>query len=162
MPDNFTMRIDGLDRVMSDFEKAGVNYRPLVQQAMGKATLHLKNTIQENITNKGIAFQGNLRRSVQVREATADKGVIGVGEKYGGAVEFGRRPGKMPPVAAIERWAAIKLGAPGAGFVIARKIGMKGTKPQPFVEPAFRSEAEKVVNYFKDAVDVVFSMMAGK
>lgn len=159
---SFSLRIEGLDEMISDFKRAGVNYEPIVAQAMSKSTNKLKNTIKANIVAKGITFQGNLGRSVSVIESTARKGVVGVGEKYAAAVEFGRRAGKMPPVAAIERWARIKLGAPGAGFVIARKIGKKGTKAQPYVEPAFRSDAQSILNYFADATNVLVRIMGGK
>ena len=157
----FTLRIDGMKEIIADFKKAAVNFEPVVEQAMTRAMYRFKNRTQANIVSQGITFQGNLGRSVQVTEASATRGVMGVGERYGGAVEFGRRAGKMPPVAAIERWASIKLGAPGAGFVIARKIGKVGTKANPFVEPAFRSEAPAALNDFKQAVDIVVGMMAG-
>lgn len=162
MPATLTLRVDGLDKLLADFEKAGVNYEPIMKQAMGKSMNKFKNKIQQNIVTKGITFQGSLGRSVQVREASVRRGLVAVGERYGSVVEFGRRPGKMPPVAPIERWASIKLGSPGAGFVIARKIGQRGTKANPYVEPAFKSEAGPVLNIFKQGADVIFNMMAGK
>lgn len=159
---SFTLRIEGLDDLITDFKRAGVNYGPIIAQAMNKSTQKLRNTIKQNIVGKGITFQGNLGRSVTVIESNERKGVVGVGERYGGAVEFGRKAGKMPPVAPIERWAALKLGAPGAGFVIARKIGRKGTKAQPFVKPAFVSDSPVILKYFGDARDVVVQMMGGR
>ena len=52
----------------------------------------------------------------------------------------GRKPGKMPPIADIMPWVAKKLGASGTAlrsvaFLVARKIGRKGTKPNDFVTP---------------------------
>jgi hypothetical protein len=155
------IEIKGLDKLMRDFEGAGVNYRPLLTQAMVKGTVRLKNKIQDNIRQKGITFQGSLGRSVVVTEATYSRGVVGIGERYGGAVEFGRRPGKMPPVEPLERWAAIKLGTPGIGFVIARKIARQGTKAQPFVEPAFKSEIDYVLKQFSDATDILLQRIGG-
>lgn len=157
----YTLEIQGLSQAIEDFKKAGVNYVPIIRQAMVKATERVKNRIQQNIVNQGITFQGNLGRSVGVREATEEKGVVGVGERYGSVVEFGREPGKMPPVAPIERWASIKLGSPGAGFAIARKIKMVGTKGNPYVKPAFESEAEPVTKIFADGINVIVQMMAG-
>lgn len=103
--------------------------------------------------------------------------------RYAMAVEFGRKPGKRPPIAALELWVQRKirpkvsrkgdtgrarraLGRVNGGylardkglvraagkalgdrrlrneirsiaFLIARKIGREGTRPQPFVMPAF-------------------------
>lgn len=57
-------------------------------------------------------------------------------------VEYGRRPGKMPPISAIEEWIKIKPITPSAyggkkvpttrslAYLIARKIGLEGIKPR--------------------------------
>lgn len=54
-------------------------------------------------------------------------------------VEYGRRPGKQPPVDAITRWIALKPIEIGdrkirsVAFAIARRIGKRGIKPRfPF------------------------------
>jgi len=158
--EDFTMRIEGLDQLVNRFEKAKVNFHPILEQAMQKSTGMIQQTIRRTITEKGITFQGSLRRSVSVVEVSWSRGVVGVGEKYGLQVEKGRKPGSMPPVKPIERWASLKLGAPGAGYVIARKIKEQGTKAQPFVEPSYRDAAPKVLGYFKNGVEVIVQMMA--
>jgi HK97 gp10 family phage protein len=157
---SFSIRIDGLDKLQRNFQEAGVNYRPLMTQAMVKATTKIQNTARSQITQHGTTYQGNLGRSITVREASASRGEVAVGERYGGAVEFGRRPGKFPPISALERWAALKLGTPGLGFVIARKIAREGTKAQPYMEPTFRSEADFVLDQFKQATEQIVKMMA--
>ncbi len=70
---------------------------------------------------------------------------------YGPAVEEGRRPGRMPPPEALEGWVRSKLRVPRdqvprVAFLIARKIGRKGTKPRKMFErsiPAIRKFAQK-------------------
>jgi hypothetical protein len=48
---------------------------------------------------------------------------------YGDIVlEYGRRPGKFPPVEALESWALQHGMSKGAGYVIARNIARRGTK----------------------------------
>jgi hypothetical protein len=54
---------------------------------------------------------------------------------YAGVIEYGRRPGRMPPREPIARWAQRKLGLPykdakGIAFVIARRIGREGLLPR--------------------------------
>ena len=44
------------------------------------------------------------------------------------AMEYGRKPGRMPPPRALERWAASKLGSKGAAIAVARKIAREGTE----------------------------------
>lgn len=51
-------------------------------------------------------------------------------------VEQGRGPGRMPPMSAIRQWTAYRGIDPGAAYPIARKIGQRGTKAQPFMRPA--------------------------
>lgn len=159
---SYTLKIEGLDSLISDFTKAGVNFKPLLQQAMVKSTTLVQNTIKNNIITQGIQVTGNLARSVQKHEVSASRGVVAVDEKYGGAVEFGRKAGKAPPSQAIERWAQLKLGVSGVGFIIARSIGRKGTKANPFVEPAYRRSADPILGYFSEACQIVVRMMAGK
>lgn len=59
-------------------------------------------------------------------------------------VENGRKAGKMPPISAIEEWIRVKPVIPREyngklpterqlAFLIARKIGLEGIKPQPLL-----------------------------
>lgn len=151
---SFYFKVEGLKELQDGLERAGKNYKPVMANAMRNATTKLQNEARENIRKNGTTYQGNLAKSTRRRDpVTHERGVVAVGERYGGAVEFGRRPGKMPPVAPLERWAAVKLGQPGAGFVIARKIGRVGTRPQPFLEPALRDNADYVLRQFADAAE---------
>lgn len=149
----FSIRVEGLDEFQKNLNGVPSNMKMYLTRAMVVSTQKIKGAIQQNITNKGITNTGTLAGSVTVIEATDSRGIVGVGERYGGAVEFGRKPGKMPPVAPIERWAQTKLGTPGLGFLIARKIGRKGTDPQPFVEPAFEENKEFVQRQFEDVAN---------
>lgn len=82
------------------------------------------------------------------------RGEVGVSEesaKYGYVQEYGRKPGKMPPVGAIKRWARIKLGDEGLGYPIARSIARKGTKPHPFFEPGIDESMPIVERLFEQA-----------
>lgn len=151
---SYSIYIKGLDELQAAASKAGPEFVGLLQQAMVKSTVKLKNEISGNIPKKGITFQGNLQRSVAVVEASATRGIVGVGEKYGAYVEFGTKP-HFPPVAPLERWASIKLGSPGAGFVIARKISKKGTRAQPYVEPAFRDNVDWIFDQFVQAGKII-------
>lgn len=91
----------------------------------------------------------------------ADGSILaGFPTKYAHYVEFGRRAGKWPPFNEILRWVKIRriatlhnrqerkeLGVTklqdyiietyNTAFLIQRSIGTKGTKPHPFLYPAF-------------------------
>ena len=91
-------------------------------------------------------------------------GRVGPSVNYGAFVEFGRRPGRMPPVDALMGWvrrhwnAASSRPVPagtlrprraagrgvtqdqirGRAFALARAIGRRGIPPRPYLVPAYR------------------------
>lgn len=56
---------------------------------------------------------------------------------YAGYIEYGRKPGKPPPVQSLVEWCR-RHSMEGKEYVLARKIGRKGIKPRPFTEPLQR------------------------
>lgn len=78
----------------------------------------------------GLDATGEWRSSLNVR-AEGSMGIIR-GRKYTEQLVWGRKPGAMPPIAPLERWAQAKLGLSGtqarsAAFAIAKKIASEGT-----------------------------------
>lgn len=157
----FNIEVRGLKEFQKDIGRFPTEAKVEFQKAMIVSTSKLKGDVQGNITSKGISNTGQLRRSVSVIKAHFDKGIVGVGERYGLYVERGTRP-HFPPVAPLERWAQTKLGQSGLGFVIARKIAQRGTKAQPFVEPAFRSDIDFVTKQFDNANLKLVRLLGGK
>lgn len=73
-------------------------------------------------------------------------------EEYPAVMEFGRKAGaKMPPVEPIERWAHLKLGVDGLGFIIARSIAAKGIKGKRYMKRGFDASKSKIAAYFDQA-----------
>ena len=71
---------------------------------------------------------GSIRDSIHSHMVDSFHGEIFSNKVEVKYVEFGRRPGgRMPPVDKIEAWAA-RHGMPGAGYMIAKKIALRGTK----------------------------------
>lgn len=88
-------------------------------------------------------------------------------EEYWKYVEYGRRPGKRPPIEpidVIERWIKVKPIIPDPingrvpttkqlAFLISRKIGMEGTKAQRPLEKAVYSDSmELLINQLKNEI----------
>lgn len=83
-------------------------------------------------------------------------------------VENGRRPGKMPPRDAIERWINIKHiiphpmtlktgktvipSIPQLSFLIARSIGQRGIRPRPLFKNSFEIVKMQFLTQIKEAV----------
>ena len=89
-------------------------------------------------------------------------------EKYWKYIEYGRRPGKMPPVSAIENWIKVKQilprpitlksgksvvpTIPQLSFLIARKIGRDGIRPRPFFKQSFEDAKREFLQKIEEAI----------
>lgn len=67
-----------------------------------------------------------------LKAMVTEDGLSIVGNRYVGALDKGRRPGKFPPVQVIRDWVASKLGITGQenssiAFLVGRKISIEGT-----------------------------------
>lgn len=102
--------------------------------------------------------EGVLRSSINFGfDVTGLIGVVEVNSAYAFFVENGRGPGGFPPLQMIARWAYLKritktdkLTDPETKqivYLIGRKIARYGTKPQPFLKPAFEANAK---SFYRD------------
>lgn len=85
---------------------------------------------------------------------------IAPGVNYAEAVEGGRMPMRKVGIAhGLLEWIKLKI-APGAsakqldrlGYVIARAIGRRGIKPQPYMQPAFEAKQGRVIDLASQAM----------
>ena len=89
-------------------------------------------------------------------------------EEYWKYIEYGRRPGKMPPLDIIEKWInvrqilprplTLKSGKsvvptiPQLSFLIARKIGRDGIQPRPFFKQSFEEAKREYLAKIEEAI----------
>ena len=113
---------------------------------------------------------GELYRTISYSVSTGNSGwVISVSlANYWKYVEYGRRPGKMPPVSAIENWINVKQIIPHSmtlksgktviptipqlSFLIARSIGRRGIAPKPLFKNSFEAAKKQFMQVIKDAI----------
>ena len=113
---------------------------------------------------------GELYRTISYSVSTGTGGwVISVSlADYWKYVEYGRRPGKMPPVSAIEHWINVKQIIPHSmtlksgktviptipqlSFLIARSIGRRGIAPKPLFQKSFEAAKQQFMQVIKDAI----------
>ena len=113
---------------------------------------------------------GELYRTISYSVSTVNSGwVISVSlADYWKYVEYGRRPGKMPPVSAIENWINVKQIVPHSmtlksgktviptipqlSFLIARSIGRRGIAPKPLFKNSFEAAKKQFIQVIKDAI----------
>jgi hypothetical protein len=75
-------------------------------------------------------------------------------------MEFGRKPGSMPPPEALERWVYLKLGVPadevqGVAYLIARRIAARGIKGKRFMQKGWDEAKGKFMAFFETALDKI-------
>lgn len=113
---------------------------------------------------------GELYRTISYSVSTGTGGwVVSVSlENYWRYIEYGRRPGKMPPVSAIENWINVKQIIPHSmtlksgktviptipqlSFLIARSIGRRGIAPKPLFQKSFEAAKQQFMQVIKDAI----------
>ena len=113
---------------------------------------------------------GELYKNISYKVTTGTGGwVISVSlEKYWKYIEYGRRPGKMPPLDVIEKWIDVKQIKPHSmtlksgktviptppqlPFLIARSIGRRGIAPKPLFQKSFEAAKKQFIQVIKDAI----------
>lgn len=94
----------------------------------------------------GMRASGNWADSLEV--VVTDTNAKIIGEQYSDQIEYGRKPGAMPPTEAIEKWIHDKgiasriegeISVSSLAYLIARKIAREGTE-------AFKKGGERVIS----------------
>lgn len=118
---------------------------------------------RKQLESKGIPASGTLGDTASVEvEMNGTKLVVSLNlEHYWRYVEYGRRPGKMPPIDNIEEWIRVKPVVPNAmngkvpssrslAYLIARKIGREGIQGRRPLEATVYSDGfESVMDAIK-------------
>jgi len=103
-----------------------------------------------------------LTNSIKSKRLNAFTGQVTAATDYASFVEEGRKPGgKMPPLSAINDWIKVSQIEPNnpdmsdddLSFVIRRSIAIKGTRPQPFMQPALDENKAWALNRINKAID---------
>lgn len=99
---------------------------------------------QKNIVNKNIIDEGTLLKSANVNRSLLNKEIV-YPVPYSDSIEFGRLPGKMPPLEPLKGWVRRVLAINDETKVnqiawsIANDIKENGQDARPFLRPAIES-----------------------
>ena len=118
---------------------------------------------KQQLESKGIPASGSLGDTASVEvELSGSKLIVSLNlEHYWRYVEYGRRPGKMPPIDNIAEWIRVKPVVPkpidgkvpsnkSLAYLIARKIGREGIQGRRPLEATVYSDGfESVMNEIK-------------
>lgn len=152
-----SVQIVGLEKLQAGVARGPAVLAREVRTAMEAGSLLIEGTA------RSLAPKDTDRLAGSITHVIGGGGVslqsrIGPSVSWGIYVEQGRRPGKQPPIAAIEGWARRHGVNP---YVLARSIGRKGTRKHPFMEPAFTQNSGRVIALFEALGAKVVSTMSG-
>ena len=152
------LEIEGLRNLRVDFAKASAKAGDGVMKGLQNVGLEIVAEAKQNLNQNKTNNSGALRASGKVQKDgdVIDAGFFAEGssEGYASHVEYGRGPtkkaGQIPLRTTLRAWVHRKLGIPygkeleSATYLIARKIHRKGTKAQPFFNPAVKKVEDKI------------------
>ena len=165
MSETGAIYVEGLDELLRKMDRLPAEVQRECFKAMQTASLDIIADAKSNLRVNGSVVTGNLRASGKVQKVddkTLDVGFFSSDVKdkgYASYVEYGRKPGKMPPPDILEAWAYKKFrlshkDARSAAWALARSIAKKGTKARPFFEPAVESGWRKMIDKIAKIVKI--------
>jgi len=141
----------------------------IVQNWGNELIAQMQNRLRINKTNATSSLSQSINPEIKGTQSGYRLTVLM--EDYWQYVEEGRRAGKMPPIKNIYEWIRYKrpmqdkiqqspdkiAATKSLAYVIARKIGQKGTKAQPFVTPSLKQVttqtlAQRIGRYIADTL----------
>ena len=161
------IEIEGLKELRADFARASAKVGDGMMKGLQSVGLEIVAEAKRNLNQNKTNNTGTLRASGKVQkdgdEIDAGFFAEGSSEGYASHVEYGRGPtkkaGQIPLRTTLKAWVHRKLGIPygkeleSTTYLIARKIHRKGTKAQPFFNPAVKKFEEKVSDIVSEYVD---------
>jgi HK97 gp10 family phage protein len=142
--------VEELLRKVSDPQVVGLPLRNMIQKSAALVSRKAK--------EKAPVDTGRLRQSIHWRTTRDIEAIIEPSVDYAAFVEFGTKP-HWPPSGALDGWARRHGISPA--FLVARAIARRGTKPQPYMEPAARESQSDINGFVTDAAREIERMWGG-
>lgn len=158
--------VKGINEALAGLRNTPKNIGERMRQAFTESAAAIEADAKENAPVDTGRLRSSITHRVTYREAEYVAAEIGSKVEYAPYVELGTRP-HYPPLEALITWVHHKgLGATGnrhqrtlqyaLDTIVARRIqqaiGRRGTKAQPYLEPAFVNQADAVVRSIAAAV----------
>lgn len=142
MPADIEFTIIGIDELITKTGKLSSEIGPIARGILDKAASNIKGKAK----HLAPVDTGHLRASITTKLDTVPVPLwaqVGTNKNYARSVEYGSRP-HYAPIDHLRPWAKAH-GIP-AGAVW-RSIWMYGTKPHPFMKPAFEWAKPEIMGY---------------
>ena len=106
-----------------------VRNQPERDRAKKQSMIIIKNELVKEVIQEMSEHRTTGELEGSVMGVATDNKVEIRSNSYGDIVlEYGRKPGRFPPVEPLERWAMLHGMDKGAGYLIARKIAQRGNE----------------------------------
>ena len=159
------VHIEGVEKVNARLAALGPEVLRAADRGLKAAGMNIIADAKENLRANHTNATGRLSQSGRVQKAADGGSGYDVGfmsdKAYAGAVEYGRRAGRVPPPDELGEWAYKKLRirdrklARAAGWGLAKHIAKHGTQPHPFFKPAVDKNQPRIAAAVRDAVQQV-------
>lgn len=151
----FTIQVEGLEELQKALEQFPGEWEKFAKVAMGQGLAALVSGVHEDAQKDTGVTAGSVGSEIVRGPGSEIIGKVGSNLPHAPyALEYGRLPGKMPPVDVIEEWAA-RHGMEGMGFVIARAIGARGVKAPKTMSTVLAKKKDQVVRLFEQGIERV-------
>lgn len=143
MSANFSIDEKSLRELNANFDDFIRELNIVCKEALKNLGAKIVAAAQTNLRKGRNVATGLLINSGRTAEHADGSILAGFPTMYAYYTEFGRRAGKWPPFQQILQWVRVRHmaadddEAQDIAYAIQRSIGRKGTKPHPFLRPAF-------------------------
>jgi len=145
--------VEGLEELQEALKQYPREWPMIARAAMGPGLAMMSSEARMQAPVDTGASRASIGSQIIMGSGSEIIGKVGSGLEYAPySLEYGRGPGKMPPVAKIEEW-AVRHGMPGAGFVIARAIGARGIKAPKVFTKTLEATKDRVVKLFEQGIE---------
>lgn len=136
MAGDFVVEVEGVESLVRKLERVPTAVRPMLEEAAKFAHGKAKEYAKPHPVDKG-TIADKVKFKIAPGAVPLEAFVFPAKQVMGIALtlEEGRRPGKRPPAATIERWAR-RHGIAENGWVLAQRIAQRGTKGVKMFERA--------------------------
>ncbi len=143
-------QIIGLDGLLADFKKAGIEAKPIINAALFNAVT----LTQKNIRAEAPHKTGALQRSV-LTNVSYPSAIVNTDEKYAAMVEGGTKPHLIVPK---NKKALFWKGALNPY----KAVQHPGTKANPFFQRGVEQSINGILEQFTKVAEKLATIMAGK
>ena len=134
-----------IDKFAVELIKLSEESRGNVQKAIKKSAFNIESQAKKNLASNKSVVTGHLRRSISTQMGDLEATIHTSNVKYAVIVEKGSKAHVIRPK---NKKALYWKGASRP----VKMVNHPGTKPKPYLEPAFESEKDKFIENLKEAI----------